>query len=98
MFSYNFRNGYALLSYMEYPIILIQELVLVYCVIYYKNLLGAKSVVGAGIYFTIAGGFLLGALPREFLTFLVVCFCSVILVIKLIVVILVAPLHSHWSV
>lgn len=70
--SYNYRNGYAILSYMEYPIILVQELVLIYFVIYYKDLMNTKSFIGAGIYFSIAGGFLSGILPREILTFLVV--------------------------
>lgn len=76
MFSYNFRNGYALLTYMEYPIILFQELILIYCVIHYKGLLGLYSFIGAVIYFSLAAGFLLGILPREFLTFLVVCIVS----------------------
>lgn len=71
MFSYNYRNGYALLSYMEYPIILAQELVLVYLVIYYKGLIGWHSFIMAGLYFFMAGGFLLGFLPREALMFLV---------------------------
>ncbi|GLV45677.1 uncharacterized protein CBL_02697 [Carabus blaptoides fortunei] len=71
MFSYNYRNGYALLSYMEYPIILVQELVLVYLVIYYKGLVGVHSLIGASLYFFMAGGFLLGFLPREALMFLV---------------------------
>lgn len=77
MFSYNYRNGYALLSYMEYPIILVQELVLIYCVVYYKEMLGMKSLMAAGVYFSIAGGFLLGILPRELLTFLVVSLNSI---------------------
>lgn len=72
MFSYNVRNGYALLTYLEYPIILVQELILILCVLHYKQLLGAGSLIGSGIYFSIAGGFLFGILPREFLTFLVV--------------------------
>lgn len=72
MFSYNFRNGYALLSYMEYPIILIQELILIYLVLYYKALLGTNGLMGCGMYFAIAGGLLMGFFPREFLIFLVV--------------------------
>lgn len=72
MMLYNYRNGYAILSYMEYPIILVQELVLIYFVMYYKEMIGTKSVVGAGIYFSLTGGFLFSILPREILTFLVV--------------------------
>lgn len=72
MMSYNYRNGYALLSYMEYPIILIQEIILIYFVISYKQLLGMKSVIGAMIYFGLLACFLFGTFPREFLTYLVV--------------------------
>lgn len=72
MFSYNFRSGYALLSYMEYPIILAQELVLIYLVVHYKNLLGTNSFISAGVYFIIAFAFLFGYVPREFLMFCVV--------------------------
>lgn len=74
MFSYNYRNGYALLTYMEYPIILIQELILIYFVVYYKGHLGVKSFLGAGVYFVNIAAFLYGIYPREFLAFLVVCF------------------------
>lgn len=72
MFSYNYRNGYALLTYLEYPIILIQELILIYFVVYYKELLGFSSFIGTGIYFFNLTAFLYGIYPREFLAFLVV--------------------------
>ncbi|KAJ3649572.1 hypothetical protein Zmor_021308 [Zophobas morio] len=71
MFSYNFRNGYALLSYMEYPIILIQEIVLIYCVMYYKNCLNISGLVGSVIYTLFAAGLLLGTVPVGIIAFLV---------------------------
>lgn len=70
--SYNFRNGYALLSYMEYPIILIQEIVLIFFVIYYKNMLNIYSLIGAGVYFSTAFGLLVGIIPMGLHAFLVV--------------------------
>lgn len=72
MMSYNYRNGYALLSYLEYPIILIQEIILIICVLHYKELLDSKSLVGAGVYFSIAFSFLSGIVPLGILAFLVV--------------------------
>lgn len=72
MFSYNFRNNYALLSYMEYPIILIQEIILIMCVIYYKGYVNYKAFLGGILYFVIAASFLFGIFPRELLIFLVV--------------------------
>lgn len=74
MLSYNFRSGYALLSYLEYPIILLQELILILCVLYYKQLLNFTSLVCAGVYFTIAGSFLIGLVPLGLIAFMVVCF------------------------
>ncbi|KAF5300972.1 hypothetical protein FQR65_LT09016 [Abscondita terminalis] len=71
MFSYNYRNAYALLTYLEYPIIIIQELILILCVLHYKNQLGLLTVAGAGLYFAMLTAFLSGAVPREMLTFLV---------------------------
>ncbi|KAJ8953181.1 hypothetical protein NQ318_003217 [Aromia moschata] len=57
MMSYNYRNGYAILSYLEYPIILFQELILITCVLYYKNMLNFTSLFVAGCYFSIAAAF-----------------------------------------
>jgi uncharacterized protein with PQ loop repeat len=71
MFSYNFRNGYALLSYMEYPIILIQEIVLIIFVMHYKNCLNIYGLIGTIIYTLIAAGLLLGTLPLGLIAFLV---------------------------
>lgn len=72
MMSYNYRNGYALLSYLEYPIILVQEIILILCVLHYKQLLNIASLVGAGAYFSVAFAFLSGIVPLGMLAFLVV--------------------------
>lgn len=72
MCSYNYRNHYALLSYLEYPIILIQEIILITLVLHYKNCLNSQSLILAFIYFLTAASFFLGYIPREFITFLVV--------------------------
>lgn len=42
MTSYNYRRNYDYLSYMEYPILLMQEYVLIFVVFKYQNLLGAN--------------------------------------------------------
>lgn len=72
MMSYNYRNGYALLSYLEYPIILIQEIVLIFCVLYFKQLLNIASLVGTTFYISIAFAFISGIVPLGMLAFLVV--------------------------
>lgn len=73
MISYNFRNGYALLSYLEYPIILIQEFILIFLVLKYKDLLNIYTLAASVIYFSIAASFLIGVVPLGLLSFLVVC-------------------------
>ncbi|XP_028134558.1 solute carrier family 66 member 3 [Diabrotica virgifera virgifera] len=71
MMSYNYRNGYAILSYLEYPIILVQEIILIVCVLYYKDMLNVSSLAGACVYFLTAASFLLGVVPLGLLAFLV---------------------------
>lgn len=71
MMSYNFRNGYALLSYMEYPIILVQEMILILCVMHYKNCFNIYGLCGSMCYFGFAIS-LLSFIPKGILTFLVV--------------------------
>ncbi|KAG8231712.1 hypothetical protein J437_LFUL018956 [Ladona fulva] len=71
MASYNYCNGYALLSYMEYPIIIFQEIILIYLVLKYMDLLNAVSAGLFGLYLAVFGGFLFGIIPPQILTFLV---------------------------
>ncbi|KAK9871501.1 hypothetical protein WA026_012872 [Henosepilachna vigintioctopunctata] len=71
MMSYNFRSGYALLSYMEYPIILFQELILITVVLYYKKYPNIYGLIGSSCYFLVAASFLSGIIPKGILVFLV---------------------------
>lgn len=70
--SYNFCKGYSYLSYMEYPILLIQEYVLIFVVLKYNNLLGSRTLMYACLYFTMATLFLTQIIPSSVLTFMVV--------------------------
>nr|CAD7394309.1 unnamed protein product [Timema cristinae] len=71
MTCYNYTNKYSLLSYMEYPIILIQQIILIYLVVKYMDLLGQFSFVCCGLYIGITVAFLTGLFPRRMLAFLV---------------------------
>ncbi|XP_060535285.1 solute carrier family 66 member 3 [Cylas formicarius] len=71
MLAYNYRNGYTILSYLEYPIILIQELILILLVLKYKGYMNMYSVFGSGVYFSVVVGLLLGLVPLGLLAFLV---------------------------
>lgn len=71
MMSYNYRSGYAILSYLEYPIILVQELILIICVLYYKQMLNLASLIGSVFYLIMLASFLTGLVPIGLLVFLV---------------------------
>lgn len=73
MTCYNYCNNYALLSYMEYPIILVQEIILIYLVLKYMGILGTNSFALFGLYLGITGAFLSGLLPKWILSFLAPC-------------------------
>lgn len=72
MMSYNYTNNYAFLSYMEYPILLIQEYFLVYFVFKYKNLLGKKALIFALAYSLLAFMIYLHLIPVMVFAVLVV--------------------------
>ena len=72
--SYNFVRGYSYLSYLEYPILLVQEYVLIYCVLNYSNLLNSKAYLWAGIYVAITSLFLTQILPPTILTMMLVSY------------------------
>lgn len=68
---YNFTNGYAFLSYMEYPVLLVQEYVLVYVVLKYMNLLNKPAYIWSGVYVTVFLAFATGILPGSLIMMLV---------------------------
>ncbi|XP_055910648.1 solute carrier family 66 member 3 [Eupeodes corollae] len=75
MMAYNYRSGYDFLSYMEYPILLLQEYVLVYYVFKYQNLLGRKTLIVTVLYSILAYLVYLKLMPLVVLAFLVP-FCT----------------------
>ncbi|XP_011495347.1 PREDICTED: PQ-loop repeat-containing protein 3 [Ceratosolen solmsi marchali] len=66
---YNYTNDYSLLSYLEYPIILLQEYILIYLVLNYMNLMNLQLLVASSAYFAIFIGLLTECLPKTILTF-----------------------------
>ncbi|XP_059216651.1 solute carrier family 66 member 3 [Stomoxys calcitrans] len=75
MISYNYTNDYDFLSYMEYPILLLQEYVLIYFAFKYQNLLGLRTRVVAVFYVIIATLIYMKMFPLMILQFLVP-FCT----------------------
>ncbi|XP_005176758.1 solute carrier family 66 member 3 [Musca domestica] len=75
MMSYNYTNRYEFLSYMEYPILLLQEYVLIYFAFKYQNLLGLRTKVVAVLYVIVAVLIYLRLFPLVILQFLVP-FCT----------------------
>lgn len=79
MTCYSYANGYSVLSYLEYPIILVQEYVLIYLVLKYLNELNSQYLYISVTYFTIFISFLLKILPKSILTILAVSIFFLIL-------------------
>lgn len=76
MSLYNYTNKYGIMTYMEYPIILVQVYVLFYYVLKYKNMLNLPIVpMLTAVYFATVAGFILNLLPKQVLSYLVP-FCT----------------------
>ncbi|EDV50895.1 PQ-loop repeat-containing protein 3 [Drosophila erecta] len=75
MLSYNYTSGYDFLSYMEYPVLLLQEYALIYYAFKYQDLLGKRTQVVAILYSIVATLIYLKLFPIIILTFLVP-FCT----------------------
>ncbi|KYM98052.1 PREDICTED: PQ-loop repeat-containing protein 3 [Cyphomyrmex costatus] len=71
MTSYNFANNYSLLSYLEYPIIIVQQYILIFLVLKYSHKINLWSFSCAIIYFTLSRCLLLGTIPKSVLDNLV---------------------------
>lgn len=72
MMMYNYCYGYAFLSYLEYPVLLLQEYVLIYLVLKYKRLLANNAYAITGAYFAAVLLFGYHILPKFLLAILVV--------------------------
>lgn len=73
------------MTYMEYPIILLQVYVMFYYVLKYKNLLRLPVVpIGVIGYVITVVGFMLAILPKDILSYLVVSFIFLYLLIVII--------------
>ncbi|KAG7211589.1 hypothetical protein KM043_010845 [Ampulex compressa] len=70
MASYNYTNGYSLLSYMEYPVIIIQEIILIFLVLKYLNRINVWSLGVTVLYFVLSTCFVLQIIPKVVLTLL----------------------------
>ncbi|CAH2240436.1 jg5086, partial [Pararge aegeria aegeria] len=72
---YNYTNRYSVMTYLEYPIILLQVYVMLYYVLKFKQLTSAPIVsLGTLMYFATILGFVFGVVPKELLSYLVLQF------------------------
>lgn len=75
MMLYNYTYSYSLLSYLEYPILLVQEYILVGLVLHYKKKLDQNSFIAIGAYWAIVLLFTYQICPRFLLAMAVVSAC-----------------------
>ncbi|KAL1130799.1 hypothetical protein AAG570_012040 [Ranatra chinensis] len=66
---YNYVNDYSILSYLEYPIIIAQEYVLIYLVLFYEGLIGGTTMALFSVYFTVTAGLVMGVIPGTVLLY-----------------------------
>lgn len=69
---YNFTNGYRMMNYFEYIILLVQNYALIVIVLMYRKQLNQKFLMYAGIYALVASLFAMSILPKGILTLLIV--------------------------
>lgn len=72
MTSYNITNGYSLLSYLDYPIILVQQYILIFLVLKYLEKINFITILISALYFATFTFFVLEILPKSLLTSFVV--------------------------
>lgn len=72
MMLYNYTYEYSLLSYMEYPVLIVQEYILVALVLQYKRMLNQNTIIYICGYFVLMLSFAYQILPRFFIAMLVV--------------------------
>ncbi|XP_076169988.1 solute carrier family 66 member 3 [Ptiloglossa arizonensis] len=68
--TYNYTNGYSLISYLEYPIILLQEYILIFLVLKYLKKINTFSILMAIFYFATSTCFALQIIPKSVLALL----------------------------
>lgn len=81
MTLYNYTYQYAMLSYLEYPILIVQEYILVALVFKYKRMYNQNNMAGIAAYFVIVLLFAYQICPRFLLSMAVVSWnlCSIFL-------------------
>ncbi|KAI4495768.1 hypothetical protein M0802_008391 [Mischocyttarus mexicanus] len=68
--SYNYVNRYSLLSYFEYPVILIQDYILMYLILTYSRKMNVWSLLFTIVYIIMSICFLSEIIPKITLSFL----------------------------
>lgn len=74
MTNYHYANGYSILTYLECPVLLVQEYILIFLVLKYLKKINTSSVLVAALYFAISSCFALQIVPKVVLTFLAVSY------------------------
>lgn len=72
MTLYNYTYQYAMLSYLEYPILIVQEYILLALVFKYKRMFNQNNVAGIAAYFLVVLLFAYQICPRFLLSMAVV--------------------------
>lgn len=69
---YNFTNGYRLMNYFEYVVLIVQDYMLVAIVLYYRKSITQKAIGITAVYFLVLTLFGSSILPKNILTLCIV--------------------------
>lgn len=97
MMLYNYCYGYSWLSYLEYPVLLIQEYILILLVLKYKRQLNRTTYTAAGGYIVVVLLFGYQILPKFLLALLVVSELLLLIPIELHIFNLSFFYRSHFA-
>lgn len=78
---YNFTNGYRLMNYLEYVVLIVQDYMLVAIVLYYRKSITQKAIGITVIYFIVVTLFGASILPKSLLTLLIVSIAKLLRII-----------------
>ncbi|KAB7500484.1 PQ-loop repeat-containing protein 3 [Armadillidium nasatum] len=76
MMSYNFYSNYPLASYFEYPLLVVQDLVMILVMMKLLNLYSSSLILHSVIFLSIMTSIGWGIMPTAFIALLVICMYS----------------------
>lgn len=69
---YNYTNQYRWTNYFEYVILIVQDYILIACVLFYRREINKKTLIITAVYTAVVSLFAFSILPKGILLYLIV--------------------------